>query len=159
MVKLETAGQNPRCLLRFGVSAGLWYQSPHQEEIVFGIILLSVCTVMHLYVFWRSASVPFISHHLPLKVYVGIGVALWMLLFLGRVLGHSGTGTMSSILEFLGMTWLAVLFLTFLSLLLVDTLTLFGLILHRLSPSLRGAALIIAGILSIIAVFQGMKLP
>ena len=59
---------------------------------MFGTILISVCTVMHVYVFWRAASVPFIDRHVPRKVLIGTGVILWAVFFFGRVMGHGGTG-------------------------------------------------------------------
>ena len=59
---------------------------------MFGTILISVCTVMHVYVFWRATSVPFIERHVPRKVLIGTAVILWAVFFFGRVMGHGGTG-------------------------------------------------------------------
>ncbi len=126
---------------------------------MFGTILISVCTFMHVYIFWRAASIPFVEQHISRKIFIGTGLILWAVFFLGRILGHSGTGILAGILEFLGMNWMAVLFLTFLPLLLVDLITLFGFLMPRLAPSLRGAALVIGLIFSVIALFQGMRPP
>ena len=126
---------------------------------VFGTVLILVCTFMHIYVFLRAASVPLVSRHVPRKVLIGSGVILWVIFYLGRVLGHSGTGVLAATLEFLGMTWMASLFLTFISLLAIDILTLFGFLMPRLSPSLRGCALLIGAGLSMIALFQGIRPP
>jgi len=114
---------------------------------------------MHVYVFWRAASVPFIHRHVPGKVLIGAAVVLWALFFLGRVIGHGGKGIPAAIFEFLGMTWMAFLFLTFTALLLIDLITLFGLLMPRISASLRGWALLVGAVLSMIALFQGLRPP
>ena len=126
---------------------------------MFGTILISACTVMHVYVFWRAASVPFIDRHVPRKVLIGTGVILWAVFFFGRVMGHGGTGDLAGTLEFLGMNWMGVLFLTFIPLLSIDLVTLFGFLMPRLSPSFRGWALLAGGVFSAIALFQGLRPP
>ena len=78
---------------------------------MFGIILTSIVTVLHLYVFWRACTVPFLKRHIPRILIFGAGIALWIVFYLGRYYGHNGTGVLASTLEFLGMNWMAVLFL------------------------------------------------
>ena len=114
---------------------------------------------MHIYVFWRAASVPFLDRHVPGKILIGVGVILWVIFYLGRVIGHGGTGVLAGTLEFLGMTWMAILFLTFIPLLAIDLVTLFGLLMPRVSSSLRGWALLVGAALSVIALFQGLRPP
>jgi predicted MPP superfamily phosphohydrolase len=114
---------------------------------------------MHVYVFWRAASVPFVDRHVPRKVFIGAGVILWAIFFFGRVIGHGGTGVLAGTLEFLGMNWMAFLFLIFISLLSIDLATLFSFLMPRLSPSLRGWALLVGLVLSVIALFQGLRPP
>lgn len=114
---------------------------------------------MHVYVFWRAASIPFVEQHISRKGFVGTALILWAVFFLGRILGHSGTGIFAGVLEFLGMSWMAVLFLMFLPLLFVDLITLFGFLMPRLSGSLRGIAVLIGMVLSVIALFQGLRPP
>lgn len=126
---------------------------------VFGIILVSACTLMHVYVFWRAASVPFVDRHVPRKVIMGAGLVLWSIFFSGRVFGHGGTGALATVLEWLGMNWMGALFLAFVSLLATDLITAFGFIMPRLAPSLRGWALVVSGVLSIVALFQGLRPP
>ncbi len=126
---------------------------------MFGTILISACTLMHIYVFWRSASVPFVKRHVPRKTLIGAGVILWAIFFLGRVIGHGRTGVLAGTLEFFGMNWMAVLFLIFISLLTIDLVTLFGFLMPRLSPSLRGWALLFGLGLSVIGLFQGLRPP
>ena len=126
---------------------------------MFGNVLIAICTLMHLYVFWRAASVPFIRRHVPRKVLIASGLVLWAGFYLGRVVGHGGTGALAGALEFFGMTWMAALFLTFVSLLAMDIVTGFGFFLPRLAPRLRGWALIAGAVLSVIALVQGLRPP
>lgn len=126
---------------------------------MFGTILIIICTLMHIYVFWRIASVPLINRHLPRKILILIGLILWIVLFCGRVFGHGANGAMAALLEFLGMNWMAILFLIFIPLFAVDVGTLFGFFLHRASHLLRGGAIVLGLILSVIALFQGMRPP
>ncbi len=126
---------------------------------MFGSVLTIAVTLMHIYVFWRASSVPFLKRHLPLKLLVGIGMAFWLCFFFGRALGHGGTGTLAVALELFGMNWMAVLFIVSVSLLSLDFVTGFGFFLPRISPSLRGLALGVGGLLSVIALVQGMRPP
>jgi uncharacterized protein len=127
--------------------------------LVFGLILTSAITLMQIYVFWRASSVPLLKRHVPLKLLIGVGLVLWAGFFFGRILGHDGTGAFPRTLEFFGMTWMAVLFLLFVSLLTMDLLTGFGFLMPRLAPSLRGLALVAGGLLSGMALVQGLRPP
>jgi predicted MPP superfamily phosphohydrolase len=114
---------------------------------------------MHIYVFWRIASVPFIKQRMSIKILTGVGVILWAFFSLGLVIGHEGTGTAAVVLEFIGMNWMATLFLIFIPLLTIDLVTLFGLLFPSLSSRLRGWALVTGLGLSMIALFQGLRPP
>ena len=126
---------------------------------MFGIILISVATCMHIYVFWRAVSVPVIERAVSGKLLIITGLILWALLFFGWVIGHRGTGALAGALEFLGMSWMGILFLTFISLLVIDLITCFGMLMPRLSPSLRGWALFVGLARSGIAFIQGTRPP
>ena len=126
---------------------------------MFGSILISVCTFMHIYVFWRAASVPFVDRHVPRIILIGAGLILWGIFFFGRVIGHNGTGVSAQVLEFLGMNWMGFLFLCFIFLFAIDLITLFGFLIPRLSPRLRGWALLAGVVFSGIALFQGLRPP
>ena len=93
---------------------------------MFGIILISAGTLIHIYVFWRAASVPVVDRNLPRKLIAGGGVTLWAIFFFARVFGHGGTGPLAEALELAGMNWMGVLFLIFISLLAIDLVTVFG---------------------------------
>jgi predicted MPP superfamily phosphohydrolase len=126
---------------------------------VFGFILISAITLMHIYVFWRAASVPVLKRYVPRTLLIGVGLVLWATFFLGRVYGHHGTGPLAKPLELLGMNWMAVLFLLSVSLLAMDLVTGFGFLVRRRAPSLRGAALVAGILLSVIALVQGLRPP
>lgn len=126
---------------------------------MFGRILIFIITLMHVYVFWRAASVPLIDRHVPRRFLIGSGIVLWTVFFLGRVFGHGSTGPLTSVIEFFGMNWMAVLFLLCISLLSLDLATGFGFLFQRQVASVRGWALVVGGVLSVIAVFQGMRTP
>ena len=126
---------------------------------MFGTILISVVSVMHIYVFWRAASVPFVKSHVPKKIIFMTGLLLWLIFYLGRTFGLGGTGDLAQTLELIGMNWMAGLFLIFVCLLAMDSVTGFGLLLKRLAPSLRGLAIVIGVALSIIALIQGLRSP
>lgn len=126
---------------------------------MFGTILISIVTLMHIYVFWRAVSVPFIKSRIPKKIIIGAGSILWILFYLGRIYGHHGVGTLAKALELIGMNWMAGLFLIFICLLAMDLITGFGLFLPRLASRLRGLAIVIGIGLSVIALIQGLRPP
>jgi len=126
---------------------------------MFGLILISVVTIFHLYVFWRVSSVSFIKGHIPLKSLAVGGIILWSLFFLGRVYGHTGSGPVAAGLEFIGMTWMATLFLLFTTFLLADLFTGFGFFLRWQVPEIRGAALVAGLMLALFGLVQGMRPP
>jgi predicted MPP superfamily phosphohydrolase len=126
---------------------------------VFGTVLLSAVTLMHVYVFWRISSVPFLRRYISRRFLIGIGVFFWAVFSLGRCLGHGGTGVLARTLELFGMDWMVVIFLATVSLLAIDLVTGFGLLLPKLAPSLRGLALVAGGVLSLIALVQGLQPP
>lgn len=126
---------------------------------MFGSVLTIAVTLMHIYVFWRADSVPLVKRHMSRRGIVLVGIALWTVFLLGRLIGHGGTGAAALRLEMLGMTWMGVILLATAALLFVDLITVFGLILRRLAPTLRGMALVMGCVLSVIALIQGHRPP
>jgi len=114
---------------------------------------------MHIYVFWRAASVPLVDRHVSRKLLLRAGIVLWAILVFGRFYGHGNTGLLALTLELLGMSWMGMLFLTAFCLLAVDFVSVFGILLPRQAPLLRGCALAAGTILSAIALVQGMRPP
>jgi hypothetical protein len=126
---------------------------------MFGIILVSVCTLMHIYVFARAATVPQVKHYLPLRYLIGTGLFMWAVFSFSWILRHHHAGYIANLLEFIGMGWMAVLFLMVVSLLAVDLMTGFGFLFSGIAPSLRGLAIAAAAVLSVLAVIQGTRSP
>jgi hypothetical protein len=126
---------------------------------VFGSVLLFIVTVLHGYVFGRAATVPLVKNHVPRYLLIGTCIALWTIFIISRTIGHGGTGTLSTALDLFGMTWMGVLFLTSIPLLATDIITGFGFIFSKQARTLRGCALIIGGVLCIIALIQGHRPP
>lgn len=126
---------------------------------MFGIILITVITLVQIYIFWRIMSVPFIRQRIPRKIPVILGILLWVLFVAARLYGHRHTGTDAVILEFLGMNWMGFVFLIFVCMLVVDIITLFGLLIPRIAAKLRTAALGIGILFSVIALIQGLRPP
>ncbi len=126
---------------------------------MFGTILITITTLMQAFVFWRTATVPFVRRHVSRRALVITAVVTWAIFVAGRVYGHHGTGPVAVILEFCGMNWMAAVLLAFTFLLAVDLVTLFGLLLKQLAPRLRGWALAFAAFLSLAALAQGLRPP
>ncbi len=126
---------------------------------MFRFTLISACTLMHIYVFWRAASVPLVNRRVSRKLLIGAAVVLWAMFYFGLVFGHGGTGALAVTLELLGMNWMGMLFLASVCLLAIDLVTGFGFLLPRLAPSLRGWALFAGAVLSVIALIQGSRPP
>jgi uncharacterized protein len=126
---------------------------------MFGIVLLFAVTVMQVYVFWRVSTASFVKKCIPGKFIISCGLFLWACFFFSRFFGDNGIGFLAGTLEFISMTWLAMLFLIFTPLFLADLVTGFGYLLPRYAPSVRGLALITGLLLSAIALVQGLRPP
>jgi predicted MPP superfamily phosphohydrolase len=126
---------------------------------MFSLILISAVTIMHAYVLWRAGSVPFLRQRVTRKMLVTAGLALWILFVVGRLYGHDSPGLLALVLEFAGMTWMIVVFLISAPMLVVDAITLFGRLMPRAALRMRGAAIVIGVVLSVIAMVQGTRQP
>jgi len=122
-----------------------------------GLSLLSA--VLMAYVAWRAASVPWLTRKFSKRTLWLVAAILWVVMALGRMFGHSASFPGSSLLEFIGMTLLGVLFLCFMPLLLVDVVTGFGSWLRNSSLHFRGWALLVGIGLSGLASVQGLREP
>jgi predicted MPP superfamily phosphohydrolase len=114
---------------------------------------------MQGYVLWRASSVPFVKERVSFKVLIVAGFVLWISFFLGSIASADSMGLLAAPLEFWAMAWLAMLFLTSVAMLAVDVTTGFGTWMKLAVPRLRGAALVCGGLLSAIALFQGLRPP
>ena len=126
---------------------------------MFGMFLLFAVTVMQSYVFWRVSTVPFVKKHIPGKFLMLGCLLLWACFFFSRIFGDNGIGSIAGVLEFISMTWMAMLFLVFMPFLLIDLVTGFGCLLPRYAPSARGLAFIAGLLFAAIALVQGLRPP
>src|SRR5512139_1403529 len=121
---------------------------------MFLIVVLSIWAAVHLYVFWRVASLPWASSHLSHGSWALLAAALWASYPLARLLNAGGWGAVGRPLEFAAAVWIGGLFLVFSSLLTTDVLTAGGWFLPRLASRLRGWAVLGAGVLTVAALAQ-----
>jgi predicted MPP superfamily phosphohydrolase len=126
---------------------------------MFGSFLILICSLIHAYVFWRISGLPFIKRHITLKHLLLAGLILWAILFSGLLFGHNRTGIFASTMELIAMTWMAVLFLFFISFIAADIITGFGFFFPKHKSSIRGYALIAGVLLSLAAFIQGYRAP
>src|SRR5512143_260893 len=114
---------------------------------------------MQSYVVWRATGVPALTRRWPKTAVIAAGVALWLLLVLGRTLGHDATGTWALWLERAGMTWLGCLLLLCTCLLAIDALAWLPFIPKPRRGVLRGWALLAGLLLSALAIAQALRPP
>ncbi len=126
---------------------------------MFFVIILTIWTAMHLYSFWRIASIPFLARHVPPWVLVVLGVFLWGCFLASFFARRFGTIPLADVLELIGGNWIGILFLILLCLLVADVLTGFGHLAPHRAPQIRGWALAAAGLLSAVALVQGLRAP
>lgn len=126
---------------------------------MFGTILLSAITLLHLYVFWRAGSVPLLRRRLSRNRLALAALVLWLLFLIGRFYGHDNDTPPAVLVELAGMIWMATLFLISVPLLAVDLLTGFGAVLPGAAPKLRGAAMLAGIALAAVALVQGARQP
>ncbi len=126
---------------------------------MFGNVLILAITALHVYVFWRAASVPALRRRVPSGALAAAGTVLWATFLAGRLLGHGSGGAAAATLELLGMGWMAALFLLAVCLAVADLATGFGLLLPGRAPRLRGWALAAGCALTAVALVQGVRPP
>jgi len=126
---------------------------------MFFFVVIAIWTVLHVYVFWRIATIPVVAAHISRKLLFSTGGLLWASFIVSRIIDRPGLRWLSQALEIVGTDWVGVLFLLFVCELAVDTITCFGFCLRPIVPALRGWAVVAAGVLALIAFVQGMRPP
>lgn len=123
---------------------------------MFLLIALSVWSLMHIFVLWRSWAL--LPAGLPRRAAVAAAVFLGLAYLLGRILDRPGLDLVSRPLESIGANWMGVLLLLVFCLLAADIVSAFGLV-ARLAIPARTAALVAALVLSIVALVLGHRPP
>jgi len=126
---------------------------------LFLFIILTIWGVMHLYVFWRLASVAWVTAHVSRQVLVTVAVVLWASYPAARILDSWGFAAVARPLEFAAATWIGMLFLLFAAVLVADVVTLGGCLTPNLLAKTPVWALIAASVLSVVGLVQGLRAP
>ena len=121
--------------------------------------LLTVWTVFHFYVFWRISSIPFVSKRLQRQYVYFLMFLAWGAFFAGHALSRLGVGIWAYPLELFGANWMGLLLLLSLCFGLADILTGFGFWLKKYVLRIRTFALIVACLLTALALIQGVRPP
>jgi hypothetical protein len=126
---------------------------------MFFAIILSLWTLLHVYVGWRGASLPLVVRYLPRPVLFAILLLLWASYLASRIADQAGFDRLGFFLEVVGSYWIGILFLVFLSLLAADLVTGSGFLAPHLAPAVRTWSLGVALVLSIVAIVQAHRPP
>lgn len=116
-------------------------------------------TVGNLYVFWRAWSLPVCASRRRRWLLAAVALLLWGSFLASRGLEGLLPAWVVRPIALVGADWLAVIFWAAAGLLLVDVITLFGFVLRRWVPALRGAAFALAGAFAVIGVVQAIRPP
>lgn len=127
--------------------------------ISFILAALSIWGAVHAYVFWRLASIPWVIEHVSPMALGIIGFVLWASYVVARILDARGLQKISWPIEYVAANWIGIIFLLFWALLTADVVTAGGLLFAEQTPAIRGWAVTIAGLLSLLALLQGMRPP
>jgi predicted MPP superfamily phosphohydrolase len=126
---------------------------------MFGVLLLTACTLLLAYVLWRVSSLPWFGGKRRRRILFAAGGGLWALFLVSQLLGHDSSGAAAAVFELLAMDGLATMFLVAVALLVVDLATGFGRFFRahvvRLRLGALGAGVLLAGL----AMVQGMRAP
>ena len=126
---------------------------------MFFVVVLGLWTLLNTYVGWRIAGLPWLAAHFGPRGIAAAFVLLWLSYPAARLLSVRGLHSFAQPLEFIGASWIGVLFLLFTALIAVDILILGGWLLPKLAPQLRGGAALVAVALAGLALFQGLRAP
>ncbi len=122
-------------------------------------VVLGTWTAMHLYLLHRVWRLPPLAAAPARRWAILLLAVLWVLYPAGRILARFLPGPAAYSMEFAGAVWMGVLFLSMVCLLAADLLTGFGAWLRPWIPNLRLGALAVAGVLSALALVQGLRSP
>jgi hypothetical protein len=129
--------------------------------------LILICLIwagLHAYVVSRLLSIPFVAHHVPAPLLIPVVILLGASYIVSVLLEHNGIinygmGAFSHLLEIVGAYWVGAFFLLFSTFLAFDLFSGFGLWLRPQLAALRISALIIALLLTLVAVVQARRSP
>lgn len=123
------------------------------------VFFLLVWFAAHAYIAWRADSLPWVRRRVPRPLLVALASLLSVTYLGARVLDRLVPGALARPAELVAATWIGVALLALVSLLAVDVVTAFGLLFRRHVPRLRAGAFAVAGVLSAVALVQGLRPP
>ncbi|WP_051184421.1 metallophosphoesterase [Desulfatiglans anilini] len=121
--------------------------------------MITVITLLQIYVFVRLDSLTVFNRRMKRSGLIGVGVACWIVFFLGRIYRGHGAGVVSDTLQVVGMQWVGCVFLAAVGFFIADLVSGFGLLFRRSLNRLRlmGA---VFGVMSItLGHVQGLRPP
>jgi len=133
--------------------------TPGWRFVVFLSVVLGVWLAEHVYVGWRLASLRWFAEGGPRKVLIASLVFFASSYLLGRWLDNMGAHAGGWLFEVVGAVWMGVLMLLVCALLVVDVVTLGGLLLRDFVPAARAAAVGVALLAAVVAVWDGARPP
>ncbi len=125
---------------------------------LFLTIVLGIWTGFHVWAWSRLSAFPAFTA-VPHPARLAVFSLLWLSYPLGRTLLHNGWKVPGEALEMAGAVWMGVLFILCSWLLVADLVTGFGFLLPHHVLAARKLAVIVGLVLSIFAVFQGLRGP
>jgi uncharacterized protein len=126
---------------------------------LFLITVLGIWAGMHIYVFWRLTSIPFVAAHISHLTLVVSGVLLWSSYALARILDSKGLQSIAWPIEYLAANWIGLLFLLFAALLVTEVVTFGGWLLVKQAPAIRSWAVAGACMLAVFGFLQALRPP
>lgn len=126
---------------------------------MFRFLFLVVWPLAHLYLAWRTATIPFVRARLSRRaVFAGV-IALGFLPFLTRRFGASAPHGLLVGVEAVASTWIGIASLVLAAFLVVEVATLGGFAFRARVPRWRGWALVFALALAATGFVQGLRAP
>lgn len=126
---------------------------------MFSLILTAVATLMHGYLAWRITTLPWFSHGQRRRNARLFALLLWLLYSAAIQLRHGSDGGLMATVEQFALDWLGILFIATTTMLSLELLTGFGAWFKPRLERLRLSALVVAGLLVIVAFIQGSRPP
>lgn len=122
-------------------------------------VVLGIWTLVHAYVLWRLAGIPWVAQHVSPALFWGCAAAAWLSYPVARFLERRHWDLVGLPLEWIGATWLGILFLLLAGFVAAEVLTLGGFLFPREAATVRTGAAILAGLFAAIGLIQGLSPP
>ncbi len=126
---------------------------------IFLTVALTLWGILHCYVFWRLASVPWVAAHVPGRNLAAIGIFLWGSYVLARIAANLLPSPLAWVVEYVASAWLGAFWLIFFAVLLTDVLTVGGLLVPKAAPKIMTGAILLAGGAAILGLAQAARPP